>query len=205
MPAPPQIVTQVVEAMNPLWKSNATIHIGGVAIPGNIHAINAMPFVPFCLVYKGGRNDSSTKLRSIGNTSASLRSRRSARVIAYSDAAFSTNAQGVRMCPQLKKWVGGLRDPDSSPFTLVWTHISWLSSLVRVGKAATICQECRLVKSAFWGLGSGRIRLALTTGIGDNSDLSHNASCNKKPGRRKTRQQPSRLVRRFLLNAQDVK
>jgi hypothetical protein len=103
MPTPPQIVTQVVEAMNPLWKSNATIHISGVAIPGNIHAINAMPFVPFCLVYEAGRNDSSTKLRSIGNTSASLRSRRSARVIAYSDAAFSTNAQAAKMCPQLKK------------------------------------------------------------------------------------------------------
>jgi hypothetical protein len=41
--------------------------------------------------------------------------------------------------PQLKKWVGGLRDPDSSPFTLVWTRISWLSSLVHDGKAATIC------------------------------------------------------------------
>ena len=162
--------------MNPLWNSNTTIHIGGIAIPGNIHAINAMLFVPFCLAYEAGRNDSSTKLRSIGNTSASLRSRRSARVIAYTDVAFSTYGQAAKMCPQLKKWVGGLRDPDSSPFTLVWTHISWLSSLLHAGKAATICQECRLVKSAFWGLGSGRIRLALTTGVGDNSDLSHNAS-----------------------------
>jgi len=163
--------------MNPLWNGNATIHIGGIAIPGNVHAINAMLFVPFCLAYEAGRDGSSTKLRSIGNTSASLRSRRGAQVIAYSDAAFSTDAEAVKMCPQLKKWVGGLRDPDSSPFTLVWTRTSWLSSLVHTGKAATICQECRLVKSAFWGLGSGRIRLALTTGVGENSDLSHNASC----------------------------
>jgi hypothetical protein len=184
MPTPPQIVNQVVEAMNPLWNSNATIHIGGIAIPGNVHAINAMPFVPFCLAYEAGRNHSSTKLRSIrqhfGKRLASLRSRRSARLIAYTDGAFSTNAQAVKMCPQLKKWVGGLRDPDSSPFTLVWTRTSWLSSLVHTGKAATICQECRLVKSAFWGLGSGRIRLALTTGVGENSDLSHNASCKQE-------------------------
>jgi hypothetical protein len=65
MPTPPQIVNQVVEAMNPLWNSNTTIPIGGIAIPGNVHAINAMPFVPFCLVNEAGRNDSSTKLRSI--------------------------------------------------------------------------------------------------------------------------------------------
>ena len=100
--------------------------------------------------------------------------------IPYIDAASSTNGQAAKMCPQLKKWVGGLRDPDSSPFTLVWTHISWLSSLVQAGKAATICQECRLVKSAFWVLGSGRIRLALTTEVGENSALSHNASCKQE-------------------------
>jgi hypothetical protein len=52
--------------------------------------------------YEAGRDDSS-KLHSIGNTSASLRSRRSARGIAYTDAAISTNAQAVKMCPQLKK------------------------------------------------------------------------------------------------------
>jgi hypothetical protein len=84
------------------------------------------------------------------------------------------------MCPQLKKVdFGGLRDPDSSPFALallVGRRISWFSSLVHEGKAATICEECRLVKSAFLGLGSGRIRLALTTGVGENSALSHNAS-----------------------------
>lgn len=33
----------------------------------------------------------------LGNTSASRRSRRSARVIAYTDAAFSTNAQAAKM------------------------------------------------------------------------------------------------------------
>jgi hypothetical protein len=33
------------------------------------------------------------------------RERRSARAIAYTDAAFSTNAQALKMCPQLKKWV----------------------------------------------------------------------------------------------------
>ena len=84
------------------------------------------------------------------------------------------------MCPQLKSGFGGLRDPDSSPFTQVWTRISWLSSLVHEGKTATICQECRLVKSAFSGLGSGRIRLTLTTGVGENSALSHNASCKQE-------------------------
>jgi len=55
-----------MEAVNPLWNSNATIHIGVIAIPRNVHAINAMPFVPFCFAYEAGRNDSSTKLRSIG-------------------------------------------------------------------------------------------------------------------------------------------
>src|SRR5258708_35143583 len=66
MPTPPQIVNQVMEAVNPLWNSNTTIHIGVIAIPRNVHAINAMPFVPFCFAYEAGRNDSSTKLRSIG-------------------------------------------------------------------------------------------------------------------------------------------
>src|SRR5258708_38257409 len=65
MPTPPQIVNQVMEAVNPLWNSNTTIHIGVIAIPGNVHTINAMPFVPFCLAYEAGRNDSSTKPRSI--------------------------------------------------------------------------------------------------------------------------------------------
>ena len=65
--------------------------------------------------------------------------RRSDRVIAYTDAAFSTNAQALEMCPQLKREFGGLRAQDSSPFALVWTRISWLSSLVHEGKAATIC------------------------------------------------------------------
>jgi hypothetical protein len=41
---------------------------------------------------KRARDGSLTKLRSIGNT----------RVIPYSDAAFSTNAQGLKMCLQLK-------------------------------------------------------------------------------------------------------
>src|SRR5260370_34005914 len=66
MPTPPQIVNQVMEAVNPLWNSNTTIHIGVIAIPRNVHTINAMPFVPFCFAYEAGRNDSSTKLRSIG-------------------------------------------------------------------------------------------------------------------------------------------
>ena len=55
-----------MEAAKPLWNSNATIHIGVIAIPRNVHTINAMPFVPFCFAYEAGRNDSSTKLRSIG-------------------------------------------------------------------------------------------------------------------------------------------
>jgi hypothetical protein len=84
------------------------------------------------------------------------------------------------MCPQLKKvGFGGLRDLDSSPFALaplVGRHISWLSSLVHEGKAATICQERRLVKSAFLDLGTGRMRLALTTGVGENGAPGHNAS-----------------------------
>src|SRR5260370_24694580 len=66
MPTPPQIVNQVMDAVNPRWNSNTTIHIGVIAIPTNVHTINAMPFVPFCLAYEAGRNDSSTKLRSIG-------------------------------------------------------------------------------------------------------------------------------------------
>src|SRR5260370_20447167 len=55
-----------MEGVNPLWNSNTTIHIGVIAIPRNVHTINAMPFVPFCFAYEAGRNDSSTKLRSIG-------------------------------------------------------------------------------------------------------------------------------------------
>ena len=55
-----------MEAVNPLWNSNTTIHIGVIAIPRNVHTINAMPFVPFCFAYEADRNDSSTKLRSIG-------------------------------------------------------------------------------------------------------------------------------------------
>ena len=88
--------------------------------------------------------------------------------------------QDLKMSAIEKVGFGGLRDPDSSPFALVWTRISWLSSLVYEGKATTICQECRLVKSAFLGLGSGRIRLALTTGVGENNALSHNASCKRE-------------------------
>jgi hypothetical protein len=39
----------------------------------------------------------------------------------------------------IEKWVWWPADPDSSPFALVWTRISWLSSLVNEGEAATIC------------------------------------------------------------------
>lgn len=31
MPAPPQIISQVVEAMNPLWNSNAIVHTDLIA------------------------------------------------------------------------------------------------------------------------------------------------------------------------------
>jgi hypothetical protein len=56
---------------------------------------------------------------------------------------FRPTLEALKMCPQLKKvGFGGLRDPDSSPFalaSLVGRRISWFSSLVHEGKAATIC------------------------------------------------------------------
>jgi hypothetical protein len=73
-------------------------------------------------------------------------------------------------------------DPDSSAFAMVWTHTSRLSPLGYEGKAATICQECRLVESAFLILGNrsrGRNRLVSATGVGKDSALSHNASCDR--------------------------
>jgi hypothetical protein len=74
-------------------------------------------------------------------------------------------------------------DSDSSDFAMVWTRTSWPSPLLHEGKAATICQECRLVESAVLVLSNGRggrNRLAFATGVGKNSALSHNASCEQE-------------------------
>jgi hypothetical protein len=70
--------------------------------------------------------------------------------------------------------------PDSSAFAMVWTHTSRLSPLRYEGKAATICQESRLVESAFLVLGNRPRRcnrLVFAMGVGKDRALSHNASC----------------------------
>jgi hypothetical protein len=51
----------------------------------------------------------------VGLIQQAARERRSARVIAYTDANFSTNA-ALKMCPQLKNWVLVASVPRFKPF-----------------------------------------------------------------------------------------
>ena len=95
-------ITDPAMAQRVGFLGSPSIRIDGIDVEPGAREIKTFGFgCRVCSDDEGRRSG----LPAVGLIQQAVRERRSARVIAYTDAAFSTNAQALKMCPQLKKWV----------------------------------------------------------------------------------------------------